>query len=287
MKPNEANRAFVYERLIPTILSRSAPHALNLRDEFRVYLSGKGIGEVRSTEVANEHFRLVTEQVERHLAEWDAQGIPRPLAPTDQEHIFVVWPHAQFLRYSGLTATIDGNFCDLFEYIRTLDGKEFLIICALWLKVLGFRKIFICDSRGDEGVDVLGILEAGGLSSLVAVVQAKTSNQLIGRGLVLSEYGKYMMLPHTEKYIQYRRALDIDARIEGATWSYMILANHSFNWGARRVASKLGILLRSVHQITFSLANRYSKEQIEREVTRLARSIRADLSLNFFGNLRI
>ena len=287
MKPSDANRAFVYERLIPTVLSRSAPHALNLRDEFRAYLKGRGIGEVRSAEFASEHFRLLTEQIEHHLGEWDAQGIPRPLTPTDQEHIFLVWPHAKFLRYSGLTATIDGNFCDLFEYFRALDGKEFLIVCALWLKVLGFRKIFICDSRGDEGVDVLGILESGGLSSLVAVVQAKTSNQPIGRGLVLSEYGKYMMLPHTEKYIQYRRALDIDARIEGATWSYMILANHSFNWGARKVASKLGILLRSVHQITFSLASRYSKEQIEKEVARLTKLIRADLSTNFYGSLRI
>ena len=64
--------------------------------------------------------------------------------------------------------------------------------------MLGFRKIFICDSRGDEGVDLLGLLQDGGLRSLIAVVQAKTSSEPIGRGLVLSEYGKYMMLPHTE-----------------------------------------------------------------------------------------
>ena len=287
MSPSEAKKTFFHENLLPTVLSASAPRAINLFDEFRVYIRSIGLGEIRSSEIANDQFVALTDYLERHLTDWDAQGVPRPLTRTDQEHIFLAWPHEHFCRYSGLEETIDGNFCDLFEYVQALNGKQFLILCTLWLKTLGFRKIYICDARGDEGVDVLGLLESGGLRSLVAVVQAKTSNEPIGRGMVLAEYGKYMMLPHTEKYIQYRRALDIDSRIEGAAWNYMILSNQTFNWAARKVAAKLGILLRSIHQLTYVLTRQYSKTQIQREIERLEKSLRSDLTSNFFAHLRI
>ena len=287
MNHSEIKKNFWYENLLPIILSTSAPRAINLFDEFRVYIKNVGFGEIRSAEVANSQFDALTDYLERQLADWDAQGVPRPLTRTDQEHIFLVWSHEHFLRYSGLDDAIDENFCDLFRYVQTLNGRQFLILCALWLKALGFRKIYICDSRGDEGVDVLGLLEDGGLRSLVAVVQAKTSNDAIGRGLVLGEYGKYMMLPHTEKYIQYRRTLEIDSRIEGVAWNYMIVANQTFNWAARQVAAKLGILLRSIHQVTYILAKQYLKVQIEEEIERLESSLRADLTTNFFSHLRI
>ena len=287
MNLSEVKKTFVYERLLPTILCSSAPSALNVRDEFRIYIRDSGISDILSAEIANEQFGSLVDYLENHLVDWDAQGIPRPITRTDQEHVFLAWPHASFLRYSGLREAIDQNFCELFEYLQELDGKQFLIVCALWLKILGCRRIFICDSRGDEGVDVLGLLEEGALRSLVAVVQAKTASQPIGRGLVLAEYGKYKMLPHTEKYVQYRRALEVDSRIEGATWSYMILANQTFNWSARKVAARLGILLRSVHQITFLLAKRYAKLRIENEVDRLTPTVRADLAMNVFQQLRI
>lgn len=287
MKASKAQQTFLYDELLPNILSSTAPGAINLRDEFRGYIRRQGVGDMRSLEVANDQFGQLVESLERHMADWDAQGIPRPLTETDQDYIFLAWPHVQFLRYSGLTERIDDNFCELFGYIRTLDGKQFLVVCALWLKCVGFKKIFICDARGDEGVDVLGLLEEGGLRSLVAVVQAKTSKEPIGRGLVLTEYGKYQMLPHTERYIQYRRALELDSRVEGVSWSYMILANQSFNWGARTVASKLGILLRSVHQLSFLLAQRYSRAEVENAVNRLSSSIRVDLEANFFDRLGV
>lgn len=151
---------------------------------------------------------------------------------------------------------------------------------------VSFRKMYICDSRGDEGVDLLALLEQGGLRSQVAVVQAKTSIAAICRGLVLTEYGKYQMMPNAEKYIQNRRALDLDNPIEGSSWSYMLLSNPPFDFNARKVSCCLGILLRFIHQITVFLAKKHTKDQIEGEVDRLSPP-RADLSSNFFTKLSI
>lgn len=287
MNLNETKKEFFFNSLLPKVVSASSPRAINLYDDFRVYIRSIGYGDIRSAEIANRQFAALTDYLERQLSDWDAQGVPRPLTRTDQENVFLAWPHEQFLRYSGLEKSIDRNFCDFFQYVQTLNGKQFLIVCALWLKVLGFRKIFICDSRGDEGVDLLGLLQDGGLRSLIAVVQAKTSSEPIGRGLVLSEYGKYMMLPHTEKYIQYRRVLEIDSSIEGASWNYMLISNQTFNWSARQVASKLGILLRSVHQISYTLTRHYSRADIQTEIERLETSLKSDLTTNFFSHLKI
>ena len=189
MSPSEVKKAFLFQNLLPTVLSASAPRAINLYDEFRGYIRSIGLGEIRSAEIANDQFVALTDYLERQLADWDAQGVPRPLTRTDQERIFLAWPHEHFRRYSGLDETIDENFCDLFDYVQVLNGRQFLVLCALWLKTLGFRKIYICDSRGDEGVDVLGLLEDGGLRSLVAVVQAKTSSEPIGADLYWRNMG--------------------------------------------------------------------------------------------------
>lgn len=284
MKPSDARRSFVFEKLVPRILSPAGPKALNVRDEFRDHFVENGLGPVRSEEMANDHFGQLCDSIERHLSDWDAQGVPRPLTQSDQDHIYLVWSHNQFPRYSGLRESIDRNFCEIFQYVQTLDGSQFVVICAIWLKCVGFRKILVCDARGDEGVDLLGLLEHGGLRSLVVVVQAKTSKSLVGRGLVLAEYGKYLMLPHTEKYIEYRRALDLDRRIEGNSWVYMLLSNQPFDAGARRVSSRLGILLRSIHQIAFFLAKKYTKKQVVDEVERLSPP-RADPNYNFYNKL--
>ena len=178
MTPASANRSFLNAKLVPQVVSPTAPGKLNLLDAFTAHIrEEEGWGPIRASEFANDQFDQMCEFLERHLRDWDSQGVPRPLAQTDQDHVFVAWPHEQFLRYSGLSERIDANFCELFEYIQSLNGRSFLVICALWLKCIGFRRILICDSGGDEGVDVLAVLEQGGLRSLIAVIQAKTAQK--------------------------------------------------------------------------------------------------------------
>ena len=291
VSPAKAQNKFLFSNLVPRIVSPTAPQAINLRYEFSQHFERQGLAALVANELANDQFVQLCGTLERHLQDWDLQGVPRPLAQTDQDHIFVAWPHEEFCRHSGLSERINTNFCDIFEYTRSLTGNQFLVICALWLKCGGFNSIFICDSVGDEGVDVLGLLDGGELRSLVASVQAKTSSDPIGRGLVLAEYGKYMMLPHTEKYVEYRRALGVDSRVEGVSWSFMVLGNNSFNSGARRVSNRLGILLRSIHQISYSLANNYTKADIKGEVDRLCGprgdELKPDLTTNFLSKLQI
>lgn len=284
---NEIHRSFVYENLMPRIISPMAPDIINLQLAFRDHIIDQGENSLQSEEMAGNQIDHLCRSLEQHLSYWDAQGIPHPFTQTDQKNIFLTWRHAQFYKYSGLSQTIDANFCEIFEYIQSLDGSQFLVVCALWLKCAGFHKIYICDARGDKGVDILGLLEEGALRSLVMVIQAKTSKEPITQGQVFNEYRKYLMLPDTSKYIQYRRALEMDTRVDGSSWTYTILANNSFNYHAQKTSRECGILLRSIHQITFLLTGKYTKNQIEKEVMHLSPSVRADLESNFYSKLSI
>lgn len=279
-------------KLVPSVVSPSAPGTLNLFDAFVSHLKEDvGWGPIRAADYVEEHFDQLCEVIETHFCDWDAQGVPRPIAQTDQDRVFVAWPHDQFRRFSGLNEIIDSNFCEVFDFVQGLGGRPFLVICALWLKCMNFREIYVCDSRGDEGVDLLGILDQGGLRSLIVVIQAKTSNEAISKGTVVLEYGKYKALIHTPKYMEYRRALGIDSSIQGGTWAYVIMANQSFNGPARVAARNLGILLRSVHQISFDISKRYTKSQIAAEVDRIVNleegAPKADLTVNFYRQLKI
>ena len=213
--------------------------------------------------------------------------MPRPLAQADEDHVFLVWHHQQFSSYSDADDQIDSNFCEIFRYLQALNGTQFLVICAIWMKIAGFDEIYICDSRGDSGVDLLGVIEDGGLRSLVMAVQAKTSSSPVGENVVLTERRKYKRLPKSARYSEYCRSLRIAARTDGNSWNYAFLTNHTFNWSAREVSRELGVLLRSVHQIAFLLSRHYSKSQIALEVRRLSPSISADLSLNYRDRLAI
>ena len=293
MNRDDTFQSFLISKLVPCVVSPAAPtRALNLFDAFKDHVSeSQEWGPIRSTDFVTKHFDYLCEFVDGHFRDWDAQGIPRPIAQTDQEHLFVAWPHKQFRRYSGLEESIDGNFCEVFEFVQSLSGKQFLVICALWLKCMKFRTIYISDARGDEGVDLLGILDQGGLRALIAVVQAKTSNKAVTKGTVIAEYGKYKSLIHTKKYMEYRHALGIDSSIQGGTWTYIIMANQAFEGRARIAARQLGILLRSLHQISFDIAKNYTKCQIVSEVNRIVSSEKgapkADLTTNFHNQLKI
>lgn len=283
---DKIHRSFIHENLMPRILSAEAPKAINLQSDFRDHNINQREGSARSERIAIDQIDQLCKDLNQHLLYWRAQGIPQPLTHSDQENILLTWRHPEFQRYSGFSSKIDANFCEIFKYIQSLDGDSFPVVCALWLKCIGIREMYICDSKGDKGVDILGIFEEGGLRSLAIVIQAKTSKAPIGHGIVLGEYGKYLMLPHTEKYIQYRKTLKIDDRVEGSSWVYMFLANQSFEPHARRISSKLGILLRSIHQLTFLLAKNYKKDQIDSEVRRLS-PVKADLESNFYSKLSI
>ena len=110
MNTREIRRSFLHDKLIPLILSPSPPIAVNLRDEFRKHIEDQGQGRLRSAELAEEHLKPLCEFVESHLCDWDAQGIPRPLAQADGGNVYLVWLHDRFLYYSGTEKRIDRKF---------------------------------------------------------------------------------------------------------------------------------------------------------------------------------
>ena len=280
--------AFVHDSLLPRVVSPDAPGAVNLLDEYRRYIQQTGMSEIEATEKADRQIHGVRRSLDRYLEDWEAQGVPRPIvADTEQEHIFVVWPHAEFERFSGRDEGIDRNFCEIYRYLQGMDGRRFLIVCALWLKCLGFGTTFICDGRQDEGVDLLARLEKGGLRALSVVVQSKTSKGRLGRGTVVSEYCKFLALPNSGKNRTYRELLRVESSRDGAALVYLLLTNSEFDAAAQDAARKLGFLVRSNAQLSFVIGKRCSKEQVEQEVNRLQGRIGVDLGTNFAQLIRI
>ena len=290
MKIRQTLNAFIYDRLAPLIISPSSPTAINLQNEFSHHLEEhERLTGFLCDEMASKHYNQISDRVESYLKDsWDHLGIPRPLVRGESDPVFVSWRHTGFLRYSGLPHAIDENFCDIFDYVRTSDPERFLLVCALWLKIAGFQRIYICDSRGDEGADLLGIIEGGPLRSVAVVVQAKTSNRPISRGDVLREFGKYRLLPHTNRFAEYRDALDLRERRDGLSWVYIIIANTNFDWRATHDSSMLGVLLRSIPQVAYHLASHCSRRELVDEIERLFPSLkRPNLSLDYSKALSI
>ena len=92
---------------------------------------------------------------------------------------------------------------------------------------------------------------------------------------------------NTDKYFSYRKALRVDGRADGTSWNYMIFTNHVFDPTAQKTASRLGVLLRSVHQTAFVLAKRYSTSAVKAEVDKLVNLAVADLGSNFCDRISI
>ena len=273
---------FVFDFVSSMVVSAAPPELVNVRRLFQEYVGRVlGFSEARAAEIADEQLDHVLRRLEEYLVAWDKQGVPRPLVNGDRDHVYLVWKHKSFASYSGLRESLDANYCELFDYVAKIDPKGFLLICALWLKVSGFKRILICDGKGDEGVDLLGVMGEGGLRSLVTVVQAKTSREPITRGVVLAEFGKYRMLPHTDKFLQYRRALGVDGHEDGVSWTFVIVANQPFKWSAKEASSRLGVLLRSIHQIVFAIGKHYEKTWVEKEVRRLGEGLVPSLTRDY------
>lgn len=282
MRASESQTSFVHRTLLPKVVSPDAPRILNILDEYRDYIREEGLDEIEASEQANEQIDGVRRVLAHYLQNWDAQGVPIPIVEDiEQKNVFVAWPHTDFLRLSGLGETIDRNFCAIYRYLRTVDGRQFLVVCAIFLKCLGFDVVFICDGPEDEGVDLLGRMQNGGMRSLCVVVQAKTSQGRLGRGKVVSEYSKYMALPHAAKNRTYRDLLKIGTSREGTALVYMLVSNSDFDGAAQDAARKLGFLVRSNAQVAFTIAQRYTKEVVETEVNRLRREVGVNLATNF------
>ena len=275
---------YVYGTLMPTILSRTAPSVINMLDQFSGYLVTKRGSALTARENAERWFPGVRSEVIKELGTWDKRGIPRPASIMEDDRTLVTWRHRNYEGLSGYVSLGD-NFFEILEWIRGLNSREFLIPNVIFLAHLGAERIFVTEGKGDEGVDVIGTIESGPLKSTGVFVQAKTSSRAsgVGRDTVLLEYAKYVSLPHTDKFRQYMRALEIEATLDGSASIYAITANNRFSPGARNVAARLGILLRSDLQVARYVHCRYGSMTAVREVEcRMKPHLDRDLVTNVF-----
>ena len=273
---------FIYGDLIPDLLSAGSPGIVNLQRRFSAYLRKSGQSALAAEENAEKWFETLRIRLEAELLSWVRRGLPRPASLGADQRTLVTWQHPDYEVLTGLP-TLGSAFVEILHWLRQLDSRQFLIPSAVFLAHLGASRIYITDSSGDEGIDLVGTIETGPLKSAGLFVQAKTTSRRGGvtRDSVLLEYAKYVSLPHTEKYRQYIRTLGIDSTIDGSTMIYAITANTRFNNPAREVAARLGILLRSDIQLARYVQLKYGTiESVEKMHERLEPRLRMDLVTN-------
>ena len=268
---------------MPELLSAGSPQVVNLLSRFSAYLRGPADqSNLAADENAERWLATLRDRLNDELASWTNRGVPRPASIAPDQITLITWKHPNFEALTGFKSP-GLAFFEILDWLRILDSTEFLIPSAVFLAHLGANRIYVTDSTGDEGIDLIGTIEEGPLRSTGLFVQAKTTSNRspITRDAVLLEYAKYVSLPHTEKYREYMRALDIDSTIDGSALIYVITANTRFNNPAREVAARLGILLRSHIQLARYVQLRYTTmEDVRRMHSRLASHLKADLVTN-------
>lgn len=273
---------FVFGYFFPELFEGKIKAAVNVERLFRSYLSGKGDLDTECDEVAEKYILDVKRKIELKVSEIEILGLPRVLCQIDDSPShYMCWYHPKYEDDTGLTMMPE-DFNHIVNWIDSLDPREFLIPCAMFLKLAGATKIYITDSSGDQGIDCIGLIDEGVLKSTALYVQSKTSEKNdITRDTVLMEYGKYLSLPHTAKFHDYRRALGIDKSVNGCTSMYIFLANKEFKPPAREVSTNLGVLLRSRVQLAYWLAMHYGIERCQE----IFNSLKSDLSASLTRNI--
>ena len=287
MTQHKLRRRFVEAVLVPHALSPERSLAINIEDEYYLYLVQRGIPDSIASEAAETQLHSLTSVLENYLVDWDQQGVPRPLTATDQQDVFLPWSHTQFPRYSGINEGIDKNYCEVLHYVRGLSDREFPVVCAIWLRCIGCETILYCDGPGDGGVDLLGRVTTGGLRSLAVAVQSKTTGSTVGRKTILTESSNYQLLLNSPvgRYQAYRDALQLDISRDGASWAYAVVTNSEFQDGARQAARDLRVMLRGARQVALVISETYAKKRIEHLVRAIAPVLTPDLDVNLWDRL--
>lgn len=280
----ELLKEFIFNSFMPSITKNDCPTKINLRTMLKDYLFGQEMSLIKSEDLASRLMPDLIRRILERLDLWANLGVPFPCFQSDEkEELFVTWRHQKYEELTGYPA-ISENFISILEWVQSLSAREFLLPCAIYLKMLGAKKIFITDGPRDGGIDLIAKIEKSPFNSVSFFVQAKTGSR-ITRDAVLMEYGKYLSLPHEDIYQRYRRALEVDRSGDGASFCYAIFANCEFQNGAKEISSKLGVLLRSKIQIAYFLSQRFDGEVLKKAKDGSELNLKADLSLNISEKL--
>lgn len=273
--------SYIDEYLTPTILGPSSPKTINHEVRFSRFLSSQKIRQAE--EKASDWQTQLSIVLSKRTHDWQALGIPPPIVPNpDTPQVGITWSHPKYLEITGLEP-IDSNFCEILNWLESLNGQDFLFPCAAFLKIIGATDIRITDGKGDEGIDLIGRITNGPTKSVVFWGQSKTKQSTpstISRDTVLIDYSKYIGLPNTEIYRKYRKALGLDDSVDGLSPSYIFFTNSDFAFGARKSANDLGILLRCRRQIAFWLSFYSTSDKLKQTLIEIRPKLKNSLDHN-------
>lgn len=280
MKTNEIVKDYLYKSLFPKIFSATCPKFININTDYVRYLRDeKSINQNKSEEKLRASKALLLERIERRTKEFVFQGLQPPLYQIDDDR-FISWIHPKYEEYTGHKG-ISLEFYEVVRWMNSLTANEFLLVACLFLKVIGADKIYVTDGSNDSGIDCIGKITGGNLNSFVFFVQSKTiQSGLVRKEAVLSEFGKYAALPHTNRYRDYRNALGLNASVDGCSYCYLFLTNSEFHDSCKDICGLLGIVLRSRYQLAKAVAESYCIEDVIGVEKRLSSCIKLDLVTN-------
>jgi hypothetical protein len=246
---------FAYHCLWDSVFQGGVADRFSARSEFSVFLKARGFAQIIAEEFAESNIGLLLTKVLKVCGEWEALGIPSPLHVVDQEGTMVTWKHPNYETISGRTRLSEG-FCDVWQWVKGCRDREFLFCCAAYLFQLGCSRIYVTDTTGDAGLDLIGIHEGGPFRGMCFAVQAKTAAIEVGKESLFSDYTKFLLLRYNIKWDEYQRATGIDKACDGVGLVYIFASNQEFNPAIVQAARDLPIMLRSGRQIAHDLAKR-------------------------------
>ncbi len=289
---HEAVKTFVVDHLLANSLSTNAPDVLNIAEQFNQFLMDNGFGPLRASEETEKQETLISLKLEEELEEWHALGVPTPIDYVDSNNnILLTWKHGRFSeRNFDSRSYRTAEFVSVYNWLLTLQERQFLFACVLYLKQLGCDPIFVTDGSGDMGVDCIGKVSIGPFRSLAVFVQSKTMQRSQGRiagSTLRQEYAKFVMLKRSEKYIEYLRELSAFDGQDGSGEVFFFVTNGEFKSDAQKAANQLGIVLRSKRQMAFFFSLAYTFEEIEGAFKRLTIPAGPDLDRNLSGDIEL
>ncbi|MFT4177406.1 MAG: hypothetical protein QM627_12225 [Luteolibacter sp.] len=246
-----ARKLFSEHVVIPT-----PEHKINTQTKFLEYLQASGFPKITSFEFAERNLGFLLQLIVDKCNEWDDLDLKSPLHILNQTGNLITWPHPKFTEISGKTP-LSGDYCAILQAIRNAKPREFLGYVACYLYAIGCTRIFITDTSGDGGIDLLGSFSNGNLRNICIFVQSKSSgpDSQLNKEVLLSEYSKFLLLRRLPKWSEYCKCTGVDSSISGMGSIFMFLSNSEFKPGLQDAASALEIVLRSGRQVASALAS--------------------------------
>lgn len=287
VKPANAINDYIWNQLDPLLLSSDCPASINVELRFASFLqSSRKLESLPSQSLAAKWKSDLLRKVQGYLDDWSIQRGHDPAAPFSEDvNELITWRNPRFEELTG-RKPIHTNFVEIAEWVRSLNGQDFLFATALCLKELGASEIYVTDSKGDGGIDLIGLCRDGPLNAFYFLVQAKTGGgKGLSRDLILQEYGKFKATMRSAESSQYRDILNKVPRVEGRALIYLFCTNMNITPPSAKAARDLGVPVRTFRSVTLSMCRFGDRQTLQEALEKIRPRLTRDLDYNLVRDL--